>query len=49
MIPTPDGAEYAVMFWDAEAGEWMEVTPLSIVDGSAIVTVDFTGSFVLVA
>jgi len=27
----------------------MEVTPLSIVDGSAIVTVDFTGSFVLVA
>jgi len=27
----------------------MEVTPLSIVDGSAIVTVDFTGSFILVA
>jgi hypothetical protein len=44
----PESAAYAVLFWDAEAGEWMEITPLSIVDGSAIVTVDFTGSFVLV-
>jgi len=49
LIPALDGAEYAVLFRDSEAGEWVEVTPLSIVDGSAIVTVDFTGSFVLVA
>ncbi len=44
------GSDLAILFWDAEAGVWVEITADNIVlnaDGSVSATVNFTGTFVL--
>lgn len=44
------GMELAILFWDADAGAWVEISADSIIfnaDGSISATVNFTGTFVL--
>lgn len=43
-----EAAEFSILYWDAEALEWVEISAISVVDGFVIATVDFPGTFVLV-
>ena len=48
----PEGMEasdFAVLAWDAETSRWVEVGDVTVSDGFVTVTVDYPGTFVLVA
>ena len=48
----PEGMEssdFAILAWDADAGIWVEVGDVTVVDGFVTITVDYPGTFVLVA
>jgi len=44
-----EGSDFAVMAWDAETNNWVEVGDVTVADGFVTVTVDYPGTFVLVA
>ena len=44
-----EGSDFAIMAWDADAGSWVEVSSVTVADGFVTVTVDYSGTFVLVA
>lgn len=43
-----EAADFGILYWDAEAGEWVEISPVSVVDGFVTATVDYPGTFILV-
>ena len=48
----PEGMEssdFAILAWDADAGEWVDAGAVTVVDGFVTITVDYPGTFVLVA
>jgi hypothetical protein len=50
-FPIPAGMEgktFIVLFWDAAAGKYVEVTGVSVVGGMVQVTVDQPGTYILV-
>jgi len=50
-FPIPEGmedAEFGIMYWDAEAGTWEEISVITVADGIVTTTVDFPGTFILV-
>jgi len=44
-----EGSDFAIMAWDADTDSWVEVGGVSVIDGFVTVTVDYSGTFVLVA
>jgi len=43
-----EAADFSIVYWDAETGDWVEVPIISVADGFVTTTVDFPGTFVLV-
>jgi hypothetical protein len=51
MFPVPEGmedAEFGIMYWDAEASAWEEISAVTVAGGFVTATVDFPGTFILV-
>ena len=47
-LPTDlEGAEFVILFWDADAGEWVEISSFDMIDGMCCFETDLTGTFVL--
>ncbi len=43
-----EGADFAILHWDAELGEWVELSPVEVADGKVSVETGLMGTFVLV-
>jgi hypothetical protein len=51
-FPIPAGMEteiFSIFYWDAELSAWVELTDINQVDGFVSATVNFSGTFILVA
>ena len=44
-----EGSNFAILAWDAETGTWVDAGVVTVVDGFVTITVDYPGTFVLVA
>jgi hypothetical protein len=44
-----EGSDFAILAWDAEAGECVDAGVVTVVDGFVTITVDYPETFVLVA
>jgi len=47
VLPEEVEGELVILYWDAEAGEWVEITDFVIVEGRVVLTVNYPGTFVL--
>lgn len=47
VLPEEVEGELVILYWDAEAGKWVEITDFEIVEGRVVLTVNYPGTFVL--